>query len=194
MTEAAYEELFGPLELNGFFAHLDGTLEEQRAFADTLEDDEEFLSITSVAKMHEQFEESFTLINVVVYVVIALAAGLAFVVLFTLSTVNIGEREREIATIKVLGFRKREVRNYINKETLLLSVIGILVGLPAGWALSESFTYILKMPSIYFDVEVGLWCFALAAAFSIVFAIAVSLITNRMLDRTNMVEALKSPE
>lgn len=194
MTEAAYEELFGPLELNGFFAHLDGTQEEQRAFADTLEDDEEFLSITSVAKMHEQFEESFTLINVVVYVVIALAAGLAFVVLFTLSTVNIGEREREIATIKVLGFRKREVRTYINKETLLLSVIGILVGLPAGWALSESFTYILKMPSIYFDVEVGLWCFALAAAFSIVFAIAVSLITNRMLDRTNMVEALKSPE
>lgn len=194
MTEAAYEELFGPLELNGFFAHLDGTQEEQRAFADTLEDDEEFLSITSVAKMHEQFEESFTLINVVVYVVIALAAGLAFVVLFTLSTVNIGEREREIATIKVLGFRKREVRTYINKETLLLSVIGILVGLPAGWALSESFTYILKMPSIYFDVEVGLWCFGLAAAFSIVFAIAVSLITNRMLDRTNMVEALKSPE
>ncbi len=194
MTEAAYEELFGPLELNGFFAHLDGTQEEQRAFADTLEDDEEFLSITSVAKMHEQFEESFTLINVVVYVVIALAAGLAFVVLFTLSTVNIGEREREIATIKVLGFRKREVRTYINKETLLLSIIGILVGLPAGWALSESFTYILKMPSIYFDVEVGLWCFALAAAFSIVFAIAVSLITNRMLDRTNMVEALKSPE
>ena len=194
MTEAAYEELFGPLELNGFFAHLDGTLEEQRAFADTLEDDEEFLSITSVAKMHEQFEESFTLINVVVYVVIALAAGLAFVVLFTLSTVNIGEREREIATIKVLGFRKREVRTYINKETLLLSLIGIVVGLPAGWALSESFTYILKMPSIYFDVEVGLWCFGLAAAFSIVFAIAVSLITNRMLDRTNMVEALKSPE
>ena len=144
--------------------------------------------------MHEQFEESFTLINVVVYVVIALAAGLAFVVLFTLSTVNIGEREREIATIKVLGFRKREVRTYINKETLLLSLIGIVVGLPAGWALSESFTYILKMPSIYFDVEVGLWCFGLAAAFSIVFAIAVSLITNRILDRTNMVEALKSPE
>lgn len=194
MTEAVYEELFGPLELNGFFAHLDGTQDEQRAFADSLEDDEEFLSITSVAKMHEQFEQSFTLINVVVYVVIALAAGLAFVVLFTLSTVNIGEREREIATIKVLGFRKREVRTYINKETLLLSVIGILVGLPAGWALSESFTFILKMPSIYFDVQVGLWCYGLAAAFSIVFAIAVSLITNRMLDRTNMVEALKSPE
>ena len=116
----------------------------------------------------------------VVYVVIALAAGLAFVVLFTLSTVNIGEREREIATIKVLGFRKREVRTYINKETLVLTLLGILVGLPAGWALSESFTVILKMPSIYFDVVVDPWCYALAAAFSTVFAIAVSRICNRM--------------
>lgn len=194
MTEDAYEELFGPLELNGFFAHLTGGDTEQRAFADKLEGDDIFLSITSVAKMREQFEQSFTLINVVVYVVIGLAAGLAFVVLFTLSTVNIGEREREIATIKVLGFRAGEVRTYINKETLVLTSLGILVGLPAGWALSESFTYILKMPSIFFDVVVDPWCYALAAAFSIVFALAVSLITNRMLARIDMVEALKSPE
>lgn len=194
MTEDAYEELFGPLELNGFFAHLTGGDTEQRAFADELEGDDIFLSITSVAKMREQFEQSFTLINVVVYVVIGLAAGLAFVVLFTLSTVNIGEREREIATIKVLGFRAGEVRTYINKETLVLTSLGILVGLPAGWALSESFTYILKMPSIFFDVVVDPWCYALAAALSIVFALAVSLITNRMLARIDMVEALKSPE
>lgn len=194
MTEDAYEELFGPLEPNGFFAHLTGGDTEQRAFADELEGDDIFLSITSVAKMREQFEQSFTLINVVVYVVIGLAAGLAFVVLFTLSTVNIGEREREIATIKVLGFRAGEVRTYINKETLVLTSLGILVGLPAGWALSESFTYILKMPSIFFDVVVDPWCYALAAAFSIVFALAVSLITNRMLARIDMVEALKSPE
>ena len=194
MTEDAYEELFGPLEPNGFFAHLTGGDTEQRAFADELEGDDIFLSITSVAKMREQFEQSFTLINVVVYVVIGLAAGLAFVVLFTLSTVNIGEREREIATIKVLGFRAGEVRTYINKETLVLTSLGILVGLPAGWALSESFTYILKMPSIFFDVVVDPWCYALAAAFSIVFELAVSLITNRMLARIDMVEALKSPE
>lgn len=194
MTEDTYEELFGPLEPNGFFAHLTGGDTEQRAFADELEGDDIFLSITSVAKMREQFEQSFTLINVVVYVVIGLAAGLAFVVLFTLSTVNIGEREREIATIKVLGFRAGEVRTYINKETLVLTGLGILVGLPAGWALSESFTYILKMPSIFFDVVVDPWCYALAAAFSIVFALAVSLITNRMLTRIDMVEALKSPE
>lgn len=194
MSEDAYEKLFGPLEANGFFCHLAGTSEEQVELSDELESDDLFLSVTSVAKMHEQFEQSFTLINVVVYVVIGLAAGLAFVVLFTLSTVNIGEREREIATIKVLGFRPREVRTYINKETFVLTLIGILLGLPAGWALSESFTYILKMPSIFFDVVVDPWCYALAAAFSAVFALAVSLITNRMLDRIDMVEALKSPE
>ena len=194
MTEDAYEELFGPLKLNGFFAHLEGDEDVQTAFADTLEAEDQFLSLSSVAKMRDQFEQSFTLINMVVYVVIALAAGLAFVVLFTLSTVNIAEREREIATIKVLGFRKGEVRTYVNKETLVLTGIGILVGLPAGWALSKSFTYILKMPSIFFDVVADPWVYAVSAAFAVVFALAVSLITNRMLDRIIMVEALKSPE
>lgn len=194
MTEDTYEKLFGELEVNGFLAHLTGTDAEQRAFADELESDEVFLAISSVAKMREQSEQSFSLINVVVYVVIGLAAGLAFVVLFTLSTVNIGEREREIATIKVLGFRPSEVQRYINKETFVLTALGILVGLPAGWALSRSFTYILKMPSIYFDVIVAPWCYALAAAFSVVFALAVSMLTNRMLTKITMVDALKSPE
>ena len=194
LTEDAYEELFGPLKLNGFFAHLEGDEDVQTAFADTLEAEDQFLSLSSVAKMRDQFEQSFTLINMVVYVVIALAAGLAFVVLFTLSTVNIAEREREIATIKVLGFRKGEVRTYVNKETLALTGIGILVGLPAGWALSKSFTYILKMLSIFFDVVADPWVYAVSAAFAVVFALAVSLITNRMLDRIIMVEALKSPE
>ena len=194
MTEDAYEELFGALEPNGFFTHLSGSNDEQRALADSLEGDEVFLSVSSVAKMTEQFEQSFALINMVVYVVIALAAGLAFVVLFTLSTVNIAEREREIATIKVLGFRKREVRTYVNKETFVLTGLGILVGLPCGWALSKSFTFILKMPSIYFDVVVDPWVYAVSAAFSVAFALVVSLITNRMLDRIIMVDALKSPE
>ena len=61
--------------------------------------------------MSEEFSQSFSLINTVVYVIIVLAAALAFVVLFTLSTTNISERIRELATIKVLGFRKREVKS-----------------------------------------------------------------------------------
>lgn len=86
--------------------------------------------------------------------VTALAAGLAFVVLFTLATTNISERERELATIKVLGFFDNEVHLYVNKETLILTVIGIILGLPVGRFFSGLLTMVLKMPSIYFAVSV----------------------------------------
>ena len=83
-----------------------------------------------------------------------MAACLSFVVVFTLSNTNISERERELATIKVLGFRRGEVHHYVNKETLILTAIGAALGVPLGSLLAESFTYILQMPSLYFDVEV----------------------------------------
>ena len=195
-TQEAYEKLFGAdaFEQNGFLAHLAGDADEQIAFADELSTNDLFLSVTGTEQLALDFSESFALINSVVYVVIILAAGLAFVVLFTLSTVNIAEREREIATIKVLGFRPPEVRRYINKETLVLTAMGIVLGMPAGWALGSSFEYILKMPDINFAVSIEPASFAISAAFTVVFALVVNLITNRMLDRIIMVDALKSPE
>ena len=195
-TQEAYEKLFGAdaFEQNGFLAHLAGNADEQIACADELSTNDLFLSVTATEQLALDFSESFALINSVVYVVIILAAGLAFVVLFTLSTVNIAEREREIATIKVLGFRPPEVRRYINKETLVLTAMGIVLGMPAGWALGSSFEYILKMPDINFAVSIEPVSFAISAAFTVVFALVVNLITNRMLDRIIMVDALKSPE
>ncbi len=194
MSQAAYERLFGTFEANGFMAKLSGTPDEQIALSDDLAADERFLSISGTEQLALDFSESFSLINSVVYVVILLAAGLAFVVLFTLSTVNIAEREREIATIKVLGFRPPEVRRYINKETLVLTGLGILLGIPAGWVLGMSFTVVLKLPDINFAVMIEPVSYVISAALTIVFALVVNLITNRMLDRIIMVEALKSPE
>ena len=94
-----------------------------------------------------------------------MAACLSFVVVFTLSNTNISERERELATIKVLGFRRGEVHHYVNKETLILTAIGAALGVPLGGLLAESFTYILQMPSLYFDVEVEPLSYVLAGAF-----------------------------
>ena len=194
LSEEAYEDLFGDFEENSFLAKLSGTPEEQISCADDLATNDLFLSVTSTEQLALDFSESFSLINSVVYVVILLAAGLAFVVLFTLSTVNIAEREREIATIKVLGFRRGEVRRYINKETLVLTALGILLGLPVGYALGMSFSVILKLPDINFAVTIEPVSYLIAAALTIVFALIVNRITNRMLDRIIMVEALKSPE
>ena len=127
-------------------------------------------------------------------IIFAVAAGLAFVVLFTLATTNISERERELATIKVLGFFDKEVHSYVNKETLILTVIGILLGLPVGRFFSGLLTSVLKMPSIYFAVSVHPSTYLFAGGMTFLFALAVDLITNRLLDHINMVDALKSVE
>lgn len=123
-----------------------------------------------------------------------MAAELAFVVLFTLSTTNISERERELATIKVLGFFDGEVHSYVNKETLLLTALGILCGLPLGHALGSALSLVLQLPSIYFVVSIFPISYVLAAAISFCFALLVDLLTNRVLDRINPVEALESIE
>ncbi len=194
MSQDAYEDAFGPLEENALLAVLSGTGDEQIAFADGLGEDDMYLTVSSVAQLKADFSSAFALIDGIVYIVIILAAGLAFVVLFTLSTTNIAERERELATLKVLGFRRNEVHHYVNKETFLLTLVGVVLGLPAGYLLSYSFKFLLKLPAINFATYVSPWTYVIAAAITFVFAFAVSLITNRMLDRINMVEALKSPE
>ena len=129
-----------------------------------------------------------------VYVVLVLAACLAFVVLFTLASINISERERELATIKVLGFYDKEVHSYVNKETLILTTIGILLGLPVGAAISSLLTDILNMPSIYFAVTIYERSYFIAAGIALVFAFIVQFLTDRSLDVIDPVEALKSVE
>ena len=107
---------------------------------------------------------------------------------------NISERERELATIKVLGFRRGEVHHYVNKETLILTAIGAALGVPLGGLLAESFTYILQMPSLYFDVEVEPLSYVLAVLLAFGFTFIVNLATNRTLNKIDMVGALKSAE
>ena len=195
MSESAYESSFGKKpEQNGLLATLSGDDAAQIEFCDGLADDSRLLSVTSTAKLVRDFSTSFTLINTVVYVVIVLAAALAFTVVFTLSNTNISERERELATIKVLGFLRPEVHVYINKETLILTGIGILAGLPGGYALTRSLTFVLKMPSPYFDTIVAWPTYLIAAALAFAFTLMVNAMTNRSLDRIDMVGALKSAE
>lgn len=196
ISESTYEEYFDTsAEMNGFFINLTSSdATEQESFADDLANNETFMTVTSTQKMNEDFSQSFALINTVVYVIIVLAAALAFVVLFTLSTTNISERIRELATIKVLGFRKREVNHYVNKETILLTALGMICGIPLGYAFSQSLTYVLKMPSIYFAVTIEPISYVFACALTLFFAWLVALLSNRALAKIDMIEALKSVE
>lgn len=194
LTQTAYENIFEEYEPNGVLANLSDTCADQIAFSDTLSEEDWILSAVSTEDLKEGFSAAFTLINIVVYVVLFFAAGLAFVVLFTLASVNISERIRELATIKVLGFFDREVHLYVNKETLILTGMGILLGLPVGAALSSTLTSILNMPSIYFEVTIYEQSYFFAAGLALLFAFLVQFMTDRSLDSIAPAEALKSVE
>ena len=194
MTQSTYERAFGrSARLNGIFVLLKGSSSDQIAFSKKIKSDG-WLTISSTAEHWQNYEANFTIINSVVVLVTFMAACLSFVVVFTLSNTNISERERELATIKVLGFRRGEVHHYVNKETLILTAIGTALGVPLGGLLAESFTYILQMPSLYFDVEVEPLSYVLAVVLSFVFTFIVNLATNRTLNKIDMVGALKSAE
>lgn len=195
LSQSAYEKLFGAgsYQPNAVLVHLaDGI--DGSAFADELSQDSTYLSVASTSELEDSFASSFQLINAVVAVILAMAAALAFVVLFTLSTTNISERERELATIKVLGFRRREVHHYVNKETLILTGIGIVLGLVAGPPLGGLLLGSLNMPGIAFPTHVEWYSMVICAVLPFAFALIVDAITNRTLDRIDMIGALKSVE
>jgi putative ABC transport system permease protein len=167
---------------------------DEAEFADGLNSRSEILSVTSVQELKDGFSQAFALMNMVVYVIIVLAGALAFVVLFTLSTTNISERERELATIKVLGFYDNEVHRYVNKETLILTGIGIAAGLPLGVGFSELLGMALKIPAIVYSPTIHKVSYLLAGGIAFGFALLVDLMTNRILNRIDPIEALKSVE
>lgn len=194
MTENTWKTLYEDYAPNGVIGDLDSAVSGQTAWCDAFAGKDGVISCTSIEKMKEQFSGAFQLINAVVYVVIAMSAALAFVVLFTLQTTNISERTREIATIKVLGFFDREVHSYIDKETLILCVIGIVLGIPLGRAFAQTLTAILNLPSIYLAVSLHAVSYLVGAVLTFGFALAVNFIMDRVLNRIDPVEALKSVE
>lgn len=194
VSQSYYEENFKPMEANGVFINLFDSCQDPMGYAVEFGKQDGVVSCVSTDSLREDFSSAFALMNMVVYVVIVLAAGLAFVVLFTLATTNISERSRELATIKVLGFYDREVHLYVNKETLILSLFGIAAGLPLGVFLTWGLSVILKLPGIYFDISIFPSTYVFAAVISFGFSVIVNQITNKLLDVIDPVEALKSVE
>ena len=194
MTSATFEEYYDAYEANGVLLHFSNQCRDQVSWADDFSERDGVLSCVSTQELKDQFSTAFVLINMIVYVVIIMSAALAFVVLFTLSTTNISERERELATIKVLGFFDNEVHLYVNKETLILTLIGIVLGVPLGTAFAQTLTVILNLPSIYLAVSLHPVSYLIAAGLSFGFALIVNLIMNRSVNAIDPVEALKSIE
>lgn len=177
---------------NAMYANLKGSGESQAVYAEKLEDDDAVMKAVSCAHMAESFK--FDLMGAVVALIVALAGGLAIVVLFTLANTNVSEREREMATLKVLGFFDKEVHHYVNREMMVLTMMGVVLGLPLGRFVGGLLTAALNMPALYFEVECTPLSYVIAAGATMAFALLVQLFVNPVLDRIDPISSLKSVE
>lgn len=142
----------------------------------------------------DSYRTMLTSVDSVVVVLIVAAAALAFVVLYNLTNINIAERAREIATLKVLGFTRKEVNAYIFRETMILSVIGAACGLVLGIFLEAFVVQTAEVDQVMFGREIHVLSFVIAYVLTLVFTVLVMLAMRRKLRAIDMVESLKSNE
>ena len=151
-------------------------------------------SVTDFSGAIKSFSDMFDALNLIIIVIIVVAGALAFVVLINLTNVNISERIREIATLKVLGFREYEVNSYIFKEVLLMSIIGAIIGLPLGNIEEAYIMTVIDMDMCTFPHVVHPISYVYAFVITIIFTVIVLFLTRKTLRRVEMVESLKSIE
>ena len=133
-------------------------------------------------------------LDYIVLIVIICAAGLAFIVLYNLTNINITERQREIATIKVLGFFRRETSAYVLRENLALTVMGIIAGVGLGILLHSFVMAQIRVDLVDFSVKIARKSYLYSALLTFVFTLTVNLFMQIKLERINMAESLKSVE
>lgn len=199
MTPAVYEELFGE---EPEYDHVWGSMnqeepldpEEEDAISAQLLQSGLIDSITFTSKTSRDFGEILRSLDAVVWLLIICANMLAFIVLYNLVNINITERTREIATLKVLGFYDREVSRYVFRENLILSAIGAFAGLFMGAALHQYVVQAAEVDIVMFGRNVHLMSYVYSFLLTMVFSLLVEWFMHFKLRSINMVESLKSAD
>ena len=197
MTPKLYSEKFGEEPQYNTFAFIRDGLETREA-------EEEFtarlLRVNGVlgASYNDAISNTFSTmlkaLDMVIVIIIISAGALAFVVLYNLTNININERIREIATLKVLGFYDGEVDGYVFRENVILTLMGTAVGLFGGYYLANFIIQTAEIDMVMFGRDVSVLSYVLAAVVTVLFAVLVTLYMHRHLKRIDMIEALKSVE
>lgn len=196
MTESLYKSICEQSpKYNMYFSVMSSVGEaERQELAERLMTLDGIQALSFVEDTKESFAGTVENLNYVVILIIVSAAALAFVVLYNLTNINITERVREIATIKVLGFYDGEVSAYVFRENVILAIMGDGVGLLLGIWLHKFVMQVAQTDSVMFGQDLPLWCFAAAFATTLVFAFLVNFLMFFRLKKVSMVESLKSVE
>ena len=162
--------------------------------AAALADMDPVLAVSVTADMRERIATMMKSMDYIVFLIIACAGSLAFIVLYNLTNINITERIREIATIKVLGFYAKETADYVFRENLVLTGLGAIAGLGLGKWLHWFVMYNINIDLISFKTAIAPVSFVLSLVLTFVFAMLVNGVMYFKLEKINMAEALKSIE
>ena len=196
MNSAVYELIFGhePAMNTHILKFADNSDDAQSPLVEKLLSKETVRQVVLTTRSINSIVDMVDVTNFVVYVLIIAAGGLALTVLFNLTTINIAERERELATIKVLGFYPGEMAGYIYRENAIITLIGILTGCVFGKFLHLFVVTSAEVELVMFGRDIHLASYLLSAVITVVFAALVNVIMLRKLTGIDMIESLKSVE
>ena len=197
MSPELYNEVFdAKIQANQIYAKTQEMTEneEDELGKKLLNNSNNISGVSFTSASEDMFATVMDNMDMVVWILIVAAGLLALVVLYNLLNANISERIRELATIKVLGFYDREVYSYIARETIILTVIGILLGLVGGYFLTMYVLKTCELDITMFDPEVSILSYVLGVVITVFFAIIVNVVTYFSLKKIDMIESLKSVE
>lgn len=188
-----YERLTGETpDYSTVYAYVTDNEDERLVLSESLRDASKVKTVAYNDLTISSYKSMLNSVNMIVVVLIISAAALAFIVLYNLTNINVEERQREIATLKVLGFRPREVSAYINREIFLLAIIGALAGLLFGVALESFVVLSAEVDQVMFGREIHFASFVIAFALTLFFTFLVTLFMRHKLRDIHMAESLKS--
>ena len=194
INKNTYNNLFNNYKINSILISLKEEDKNSKDFDKKYISNGYALTIVDIDDIKSSMSDMLSSIDSIVAILIIAAASLAFVVLYNLSNINISERKREIATLKVLGFYQSEVDKYINRETVLLTILGIGIGLLFGSYLSHFIISTCEPDYIMFDRHVYTLSYFYSLFITVIFTIIVTIVTHFNLKKINMVTSLKNVE
>ncbi|MEG0591754.1 MAG: FtsX-like permease family protein [Coprobacillus sp.] len=195
MSQNLYEDLTSKdLKVNHAFMNMKKLDQSYKTSIEKYMKEKGFGNISPVDSYGSNFNDEIKSIDIVVVILIICAGALSFIVLYNLTNINIQERKSEIATIKVLGFRRKEVYDYIFRENIILSMIGSLVGLVFGYFLHQFIVRTVELEMTMFVRNIDFYSYIYAFVITMGFTFLINYTMRRVLNKVDMVESLKSIE
>lgn len=196
LSPEKYEELYGvPAEYNTIiYSVKDGKDDQIEKIGTKLLSMDGVLNVSYTSSIEGRLDDMLRSLNLVIVVLIVSAGMLAFVVLYNLNNINITERQRELATLKVLGFYDGEVASYVYRENILLTIIGSVVGMVLGNLLHRYIILTVEVEEAMFGRQIHWQSYLYSFLFTVAFSLFVNWVMFYKLKKIDMVESLKSVE